>query len=197
MTGRGRAVLLLGVFCWIVAVVFGSPALYPVAAGLVIVVPLAVAWVRITLRQPHLSRRWRQEDAVWRNDDLLERDDVRIQLELEREPGVPLPSVVARERIGRLGEEDVELRPHSRGRPRARPAASAAAARRLRPPQRPRLPARRVAAARALAVDRAARRADGEGARGLAARRGRRAARRGSRGRHRLAARLVLRRRGP
>jgi uncharacterized protein (DUF58 family) len=116
MTARGRAVLALGVFCWIVAVVFGSPALYPVAAGLVIVVPLAVAWVRITLRQPHLSRRWRQEDAVWRNDDLLERDDVRIQLELEREPGVPLPSVVARERIGRLGEENVELRPHSRGR---------------------------------------------------------------------------------
>jgi len=116
MTGRGRAVLLLGVFCWIVAVVFGSPALYPVAAGLVIVVPLAVAWVRITLRQPHLSRRWRQEDAVWRNDDLLERDDVRIQLELEREPGVPLPSVVALERIGRLGEAEVELRPHSRGR---------------------------------------------------------------------------------
>src|SRR5205823_67207 len=116
MTARGRAVLVLGVFCWIVAVVFGSPALYPVAAGLVLVVPLAVAWVRITLRQPHVTRRWRQEDAVWRNDDLLERDDVRIQLELEREPGVPLPSVVALERIGRLGEEEVELRPHSRGR---------------------------------------------------------------------------------
>ena len=96
--------------------VFGSPALFPVAAGLVIAVPLAVAWVRITLRQPRLSRRWRQEDAVWRNDDLLERDDVRIQIELEREPGVPLPSVVARERIGRLGEQEVELRPHSRGR---------------------------------------------------------------------------------
>jgi uncharacterized protein (DUF58 family) len=116
MTARGRAVLALGVSCWIVAVVFGSPALYPVAAGLVIAVPLAVAWVRITLRQPHLSRRWRQEDAVWRNDDLLERDDVRIQLELEREPGVPLPTVVARERIGRLGEKEVELRPHTRGR---------------------------------------------------------------------------------
>jgi len=116
MTARGRAVLALGVFCWIVAIVFGSPALYPVAAGLVLVVPLAAAWVRITLRQPHLSRRWRQEDAVWRNDDLLERDDVRIQLELEREPGVPLPNVVAHERIGRLGEVEVELRPHRRGR---------------------------------------------------------------------------------
>jgi uncharacterized protein (DUF58 family) len=118
MTARGRAVLGLGIFCWIVAVVFGSPALYPVAAGLVLVVPLAVAWVRITLRQPHLSRRWRQEDAVWRKDDLVERDDVWIQLELEREPGIPLPSIVARERIGRLGEREVELRPHSRSRGR-------------------------------------------------------------------------------
>jgi len=116
MTARGRAVLALGAFCWIVAIIFGSPALYPVAAGLVLVVPLAAAWVRITLRQPRLSRRWRQEDAVWRNDDLLERDDVRIQLELEREPGVPLPSVVAHERVGRIGEEEVELRPHRRGR---------------------------------------------------------------------------------
>ncbi|HEU5244170.1 MAG TPA: DUF58 domain-containing protein [Gaiellaceae bacterium] len=115
MTARGRAVFALGVFCWIVAIVFGSPALYPVAAGLVLVVPLAVAWVRITLRQPHVSRRWRQENAVWRNDDLLEREDIRIQLELEREPGVPLPNIVAHERIGRLGEEEVELRPHKRG----------------------------------------------------------------------------------
>lgn len=115
MTARGRAVLGVGVFCWIVAVVFGSPALYPVAAGLVLVVPLAVAWVRITLRQPHVSRRWRQEDAVWRREDLLERDNVWIQIELGREPGIPLPSVVARERVGRLGEREVELRPHGRG----------------------------------------------------------------------------------
>jgi hypothetical protein len=41
MTARGRAVLALGVLCWIVAIVFGSPALYPVAAGLVLAVPLA------------------------------------------------------------------------------------------------------------------------------------------------------------
>jgi uncharacterized protein (DUF58 family) len=109
MTARGRGVLALGVFCWIVAIVFGSPALYPVASGLVIAVPLAVAWVRITLRQPRVTRRWRHED-------LLEREDVRIQLELEREPGVPLPAVVAHERLGRLGEKQVELRPHGRGR---------------------------------------------------------------------------------
>ncbi len=116
MTARGRAVLTLGVLCWIVAIVFGSPTLYPVAAGLVIAVPLAVAWVRITLRQPHVTRRWRQDSALWRNEELLERDDVRIQLILEREPGVPLPSVVAHERVGGLGEQEVELRPDGRGR---------------------------------------------------------------------------------
>ncbi len=109
MTRRGRAVLLLGALCWIVAVVFGSRAIFPVAAGLVLAVPLALAWVRITLQQPHVSRRWPHEN-------LLERDDVAIELVLEREPGVPLPSVVAHERVGRLGEEEVELRPHGRGR---------------------------------------------------------------------------------
>jgi uncharacterized protein (DUF58 family) len=109
MTARGRGVLALGVLCWIIAIVFGSVALYPVAAGLVIVVPLALAWARITLRQPHLSRRWERQD-------LIERDDVGIQIDLEHEPGVPLPSVLAYERIGRLGEREVELRSESPGR---------------------------------------------------------------------------------
>ena len=54
----------------------------------------------------------------------------------------------------------------------------AAAHGRVRPAQRPRVPAGRVAAQGALANDREARRADGEGARGHAARRGRGAARR-------------------
>jgi uncharacterized protein (DUF58 family) len=111
MTARGRAVLGLGVFCWIVAVVFGSPALYPVAAGLLIAVPLALAWARITLRQPHVRREWRHAS-------LHERDDVTISLVLDREPGVPLPTVVAHEVVGRLGERDVELRPSGRGRNR-------------------------------------------------------------------------------
>lgn len=109
MTARGRAVLALGILCWIVAVVFGSLALYPVAAGLVLCVPLAVAWVRITLRQPRAGRRWPHEN-------LLERDDVTIELVLEREPGVPLPNVIAREQVGRLGEKEVELRVRGRGR---------------------------------------------------------------------------------
>ena len=57
MTPRGRAVLALGVLCLSAAVVFGSPALYPVAAGLVLAVPLALAWVRITPRQPRVVPR--------------------------------------------------------------------------------------------------------------------------------------------
>ena len=78
MTARGRAVLALGVLCWIVAIVFGSPALYPVAAGLVLVVPLAVGWVRITLRQPQVSR-------LWSGRSLVERDDVTVKLVLARD----------------------------------------------------------------------------------------------------------------
>jgi uncharacterized protein (DUF58 family) len=109
MTSRGRGVFAVGVLCWIVAVVFGSAALYPVAAGLVLVVLLALVWVRVTLRQPRVNRRWGKEGV-------LERDDVEIELELVREPGVPLPSVVAHERIGRLGEREVELRPDGPGR---------------------------------------------------------------------------------
>lgn len=109
MTARGRAVLGLGVVCWIAAIVFGSPALYPVAAGLVLAVLLALAWVRIRLRQPHVGRTWPQEE-------LLERDDVTVELVLEREPGLPLPSVVAHERSGRLAEQEVELLPRGRTR---------------------------------------------------------------------------------
>lgn len=109
MTARGRAVLGLGVVCWIAAVVFGSRALYPVAAGLVLVVPLALAWVRITVRQPRVTRRWSQENVV-------ERDDLTVELVLEREPGVPLPGVIAHERVGELAVEDVELRSRGRGR---------------------------------------------------------------------------------
>ena len=109
MTARGRAVLGLGVVCWIAAVVFGSRALYPVAAGLVLVVPLALAWVRLPVRQPRVTRRWSHEN-------LVERSDLTVELGLEREAGVPLPGVVAHEQVGELAVEEVEL--HSRGRGR-------------------------------------------------------------------------------
>ena len=108
MTRRGRAVLLLGVFCWIVAVVFGSRAIYPVAAGLVLAVPLAVAWVRVSVRRPDVRRRWRPEN-------LVEGGAATIELVLTRDSTAPLPSAVARERIGSLGEREVELRGRRRG----------------------------------------------------------------------------------
>jgi uncharacterized protein (DUF58 family) len=38
-----------------------------------------------------------------------------VKLVLEREPGVPLPSVVARERVGQLAEQEIELEPRGRG----------------------------------------------------------------------------------
>jgi len=109
MTGRGRAVLLLGAVCWVAAIVFGSRALYPVAAGLVLAVLFAFAWVRVTLRQPQVSRRWS-------NEEVLEREGVAVELVLEREPGAPLATVVAREQVGHVAEREVELRPSGRGR---------------------------------------------------------------------------------
>jgi uncharacterized protein (DUF58 family) len=108
MTARGRAVLALGLFCWVAAVVFGSRALYPVGAGLVLAVLLALAWVRLSVRRPQVSRRWTPEN-------LLEGDEVAVELALTRESGMPLPTVVAHEQIGRLGEQEVELRPRGRG----------------------------------------------------------------------------------
>jgi uncharacterized protein (DUF58 family) len=108
MTGRGRAVLILGFFCWIVAVVFGSVAIYPVAVGLVLSVPLALAWVRVSARRPEVGRRWT-------HGQLVEGDDVAVELLLTRDSTAPLPSAVARERIGRLGEREVELRGRGRG----------------------------------------------------------------------------------
>src|SRR5581483_11672128 len=46
----------------------------------------------------------------------FERGDVGIELVLEREPGAPLPSVVAHELVAGIAEKEVELRPHGRGR---------------------------------------------------------------------------------
>lgn len=103
MTRRGRAILGIGVALWLVAWLFGSRALYPVAAGLVLVVPFALAWVRASRQRLTASRRWGGHVA-------LEEDDLRIELVLEPTSRIPLPSAVARERVGRLGAREVELR---------------------------------------------------------------------------------------
>ncbi|HET7567245.1 MAG TPA: DUF58 domain-containing protein [Gaiellaceae bacterium] len=109
MTSRGRAVLALGLAVYVVAWIFGSRALYPVAAGLVLAVALAIAWVRLSLREPE----------VWRHGagrDVVEGEDVRIDLVVHRTASVAPPTLVAEERLGRLGERTVELFPVRRRR---------------------------------------------------------------------------------
>ena len=102
MTSRGRAVLVVGAVVYAAAWTFGSRALYPVAAGLVLAVLLAVTWVRLSSRPPHVSRYGAARDVV-------EGDDVFVELLIETTSTVPPPTLVAHERAGRLGERRVEL----------------------------------------------------------------------------------------
>lgn len=101
MTERGRAVLVLGVAVYVVAYVFGSQALYPVATGLVVAVLLAVLWVRAGARGPSLRRHGL--------GNVVEGSDVRIRLEVAMRSLVPPPTLVAVERAGRLPERNVEI----------------------------------------------------------------------------------------
>ena len=107
MTGRGRAVLGLGLAVYVVAWVFGSRALYPVATGLVAAVALTVGWVRLSARPPRVRRHGAERDVV-------EGEDVRIDLVVEPSARVQPPTLVAHEGLARLGARDVELR---QGRP--------------------------------------------------------------------------------
>jgi uncharacterized protein (DUF58 family) len=102
MTKRGRSVLALGVVVYFAAWTFGSRPLYPVAAGLVLAVVLAVAWVRLSARPPRVHRHGAARDVV-------EGDDLRIDLVVETVAGVAPPTLVAHERPGRLAERRVEL----------------------------------------------------------------------------------------
>jgi hypothetical protein len=102
MTNRGRAVLALGLVVYVVAWIFGSRALYPVATGLVFAVGAAVAWIRLSARAPVVRRHGT-------GHDLLEGDDVRIELEVVPRSSVPPPTLVAHEALGRLGERRVDL----------------------------------------------------------------------------------------
>ena len=102
MTRRGRSVLTLGVVVYLAAWIFGSHALYPVATGLVFAVGLAVAWVRLSARPPHVHRHGAARDVV-------EGDDVRVDLVVESTGAIAPPTLVAHERPGRLEERRVEL----------------------------------------------------------------------------------------
>lgn len=101
MTRRGRAVLVLGVAVYVAAWVFGSPALDPVATGLVFAVLLALVWVRASARAPSLRRHGL--------GNVVEGADVRIRLEVAMRSLVPPPTLVAVERAGRLPEREVQI----------------------------------------------------------------------------------------
>lgn len=103
MTRKGRAVLGVGVAVWIVAWLFGSRALFPVAAGLVLALPVAVAWVEVSRQRITVSRSWEGHGVV-------EGGDLRVDLRLEPSSRIRLPVATAREALGRLGEHTVELR---------------------------------------------------------------------------------------
>lgn len=109
MTNRGRAVLSLGLLVYVVAWLFGARALYPVACGLLFAVALAVAWVRLSARPPHVRR----HGAAL---DVFEGDDVEIELEVELTAPLAPPTLVALEKPGRLGERAVVLKRKARRR---------------------------------------------------------------------------------
>lgn len=106
MTRRGRAVLAIGLLVWIVAWLFGSRALFPVAAGFVLAVLAGVAWVRLS-RQPLAASR------SWGGHGLVEGDDVRIMVRIRPSSRIPFPVAVAHDVVGRLGEHTIELRRES------------------------------------------------------------------------------------
>ena len=76
MTARGRGILGVGLAVWFVAWLFGSPVLAPAAAGLVLVVPVSVAWVRLS-RQRLTAYRRRGTRRV------VEGDHLRVELRVE------------------------------------------------------------------------------------------------------------------
>jgi uncharacterized protein (DUF58 family) len=103
MTRRGAAVLAIGLSVWIVAWLFGARALFPIAAGFVLAVAVALAWVRVSRQRVAATRRWEGHGVV-------EGRDVRVDLRIEPSSRIPLPVALAHDTIGRLGEHTVELR---------------------------------------------------------------------------------------
>jgi uncharacterized protein (DUF58 family) len=103
LTDRGRALLALGGLTYLAAWAFGSKALYPIALGLVFAVAAAALWVRL-LRKPMTLRR-----SLWRGEHLAG-DDVPVTLELDVDGTLPATSLVIRERVARLGEQETTVR---------------------------------------------------------------------------------------
>jgi uncharacterized protein (DUF58 family) len=105
LTTRGRFILALGLGVYVAAWAFGSKPLYPVATGLLLVVAVAWAWVRLANRPFKGTRGWGDREHV-------EGDDVPVVAQLEPTSNVMPAAVTLVERVGRLGEQRHPLRRH-------------------------------------------------------------------------------------
>ena len=108
MTRRGWLTLLLGAATYVVAWLFGTKALYPVATGLVLAPLVADAWVRLSAGPIHLRRRAGR-------GALQEGEDVWVSLEALPEARMPPPGLVVTERIARFGDQVTPLTRTVRG----------------------------------------------------------------------------------
>ena len=107
MTSRGRSVLALGLVVYLAAWAFGSKPLYPVAAGLLLAVGFAWAWVHLANGPFRVHRNLGEREHV-------EGDDVQIACAVEPSGLVP-PAVAALvEQVGALGEQRHLLRRRGR-----------------------------------------------------------------------------------
>jgi uncharacterized protein (DUF58 family) len=103
LTKRGRFIFALGFGVYLAAWAFGSKPLYPVATGLLLVVVVAWAWVRLANR-PFVVQRGSGEG------EHLEGDDVPVVVELLAMGSVLPAAMTLTERVGRLGEQRHLLR---------------------------------------------------------------------------------------
>jgi uncharacterized protein (DUF58 family) len=107
VTGRGRSVLALGLVVYIAAWAFGSKPLYPVAAGLLLTVVLAWAWVHLANGPLRVYRNLGDREFV-------EGDEAVIGVAVEPSGLLPVPGATIVERVGALGEERHVLRRRGR-----------------------------------------------------------------------------------
>jgi uncharacterized protein (DUF58 family) len=103
VTPRGKLVLAVGVLAYVGAWLFGATSVYPAAAGLVLGPLAARAWVRAAAGPIRLARRPGR-------GSLVEGEDVWIRLEAQPQSRVPPPALRVRERLARLGDQEVPLR---------------------------------------------------------------------------------------
>ena len=102
-SSRARAVLALAGATYLVAWLFGSRPLYPLAVGLALAAVAAWAWTRLAAGPMTLRRR------VGKGEH-LEGDDVWVTLDLERRSPLPTGALTLVERISGLGEHRTRLR---------------------------------------------------------------------------------------